>query len=170
MGLEPIFFYIRLLGMNHQLTHNKIESIIAPGVESLGYELLGCEIITHSKSVILRAYIDHPNGIGLEDCTKVSRQINLIPELETAFPSSYHLEVSSPGLDRPLFKFEHYARYVGEKVKLKLRMPINQQQNFTGVLIQADSENIILELSPENQVEIAFSNIEKARLVPVFDF
>jgi ribosome maturation factor RimP len=148
----------------------ELERLLQPGLGALGYELLGCEVHQQRNRTLLRVYIDQEQGITLDDCEKASRQIGAVPELESLFSGPYTLEVSSPGLDRPLFKIEHFQRFIGEKVQLRTHSPIEGQRNFSGVIVSALDKTIVLKISHLKQVELQFEQIEKAKLVPAFDF
>jgi len=130
----------------------------------LGYEFVGLEYKPSSHQSMLRIYIDHENGITVDDCAKVSRQISAVMDVEDPIKNEYTLEVSSPGLDRPLFTAEHYKQFEGGKVKCKLRMPFNGRRNFTGILLEANENNIVLEIDNES-VELFIDDIEKANLI-----
>ena len=145
----------------------QLNKMLSPAVEGLGYEYVGLEYRSGSSSAMLRIYIDNENGINVDDCAKVSRQISAVLDVEDPITSEYTLEVSSPGLDRPLFIAEHYQQYIGEKIKCKLRMPINKRRNFSGKLLEADMNNITLSIDNES-VELSIDDIEKANLVPQF--
>jgi ribosome maturation factor RimP len=142
----------------------KLNNIIAPAVEGLGYEFVGLEYKPSSHQSMLRIFIDHENGINVDDCARVSRQVSAVMDVEDPIKNEYTLEVSSPGLDRPLFTVEHYQRFKGEKIKCKLRMPFNGRRNFTGKLLEADERTITLSIDDES-VELYIDDIEKAHIV-----
>ncbi|PCJ50271.1 MAG: ribosome maturation factor RimP [Gammaproteobacteria bacterium] len=142
----------------------KLNNILAPVVEGLGFEFVGLEYKPSSHQSLLRVFIDHENGINVDDCAAVSRQVSAVMDVEDPIKSEYTLEVSSPGLARPLFIPEHYQRFLGEKIKCKLRMPFNGRRKFTGKLLKADDKNITLSIDNES-VEIFIDDIEKANIV-----
>lgn len=143
----------------------KIESLVAPAVEALGMTLWGCEYIAAGKDSTLRIYIDRPKvGVTVEDCAKVSRQVSAIMDVEDPISSAYMLEISSPGMDRPLFKPEHYTDYVGQTVNVRARSAILGRRKFKGELIEVNQTQIVVEVDRESY-EIPFSNIDKANLV-----
>jgi ribosome maturation factor RimP len=121
-----------------------ISDLLRPTVQTLGLELWGIEHLMRGRSSLLRIYIDSDQGITIEDCERVSRQVSGILDVEDPLPGEYTLEVSSPGLDRPLFSFEQYQRFVGEVVNLRLRAPIDGRRKFKGVLEKAEAEQITL--------------------------
>lgn len=144
----------------------RVQRLLEPTISSLGYELLGVEYLSQGKHSRLRIYIDGPNGIGLEDCTKVSHQASGVLDVEDPIKGQYALEVSSPGLDRPLFKPDHYAAYVGEQVKLRTRLPVNGQRNFTGKITAVEQDVIYIGMENGEELKIACDEIEQANLIP----
>ncbi len=136
-------------------------------MEGLGYECFGIEFISQGKNSVLRIYIDTPDGVTVEDCEKVSRQVSSVLDVEDPIAGHYALEVSSPGLDRPLFKEEHFKRFQGSMVRLKLAAPVLGRRKFTGTLVEKQGELVIVEVDGE-EFEIPFDDIEQARLVPQF--
>ena len=131
--------------------------ITAP-VEALGYELVGIEFI-RGRTSTLRIYID--------DCADVSHQVSAVMDVEDPITVAYNLEVSSPGLDRPLFTAEHYVRFLGEEVTLVLRMAVQNRRKWQGVIKAVDGEMITVTVEGKDEV-FALSNIQKANLVPHF--
>ncbi len=137
--------------------------MLQPAIEALELELWGIEYLTKGRSALLRVYIDNENGVTIDDCEKVSRQISAILDVEDPIAGEYTLEVSSPGLDRPLFTAEQYTAYVGEIINVRLSSPIDGRRKFKGVLNSADPQKIVMTV--DNQpVEILFSQIEKANV------
>ena len=112
-----------------------VVEVIEPVVTGLGYELVGAEFGQAENGMTLRIYIDKPDGILMEDCATVSRQLNAVLDVEDTIKSAYLLEVSSPGVDRPLFKEEHFAVQVGEEVRVRMAEAVNGRRNFKGELI-----------------------------------
>ena len=144
-----------------------LTSLIEPVVNGLGYELLGIEYIAQGRNSVLRIYIDSEQGIQLADCERVSRQVSAVLDVDEPLKGQYVLEVSSPGLDRPLFKAEHYARFVGHRLQVRLRRPQDGQRRFHGVLEGIDEEGILLRDADKGQgIKLAFTEIEKANLEP----
>ena len=142
--------------------------MLAPSVEDLGYELVGIEYVRAGKHSTLRIYIDQEEGILVDDCAAVSRQVSAIMDVEDPITNEYTLEVSSPGMERPLFNAAQYAAFVGEEVKIQLRMPIQNRRRWKGVISNVDGE--IVSISVEGKEErFALSNIQKANIVPKFD-
>lgn len=147
----------------------KVLSLLEPIVDGLGYEFVGAEYLSQGKHSVLRVYIDKPEvGIAVEDCEAVSRQVSSMLDVEDPIPGHYTLEVSSPGMDRPLFNLGHFERFVGHEVKLLLSAPLNNRRKMT-VLLKQVSDGIVYAELEGKAIEIDFENIEKAHLVPVFD-
>jgi len=117
---------------------------------------------------IVRIYIDTPNGITVDDCAKASRQFSAILDVEDPISNRYTLEVSSPGMDRPLAKPEHFQQVIGQDVKIKMITLINGRRRFTGELIEANNQFAVVEVDGE-QTELPYDEMDRARLVPVFD-
>ncbi|MGB5353721.1 MAG: ribosome maturation factor RimP [Woeseia sp.] len=147
------------------MTSEELKRLLEAPIERLGYELSDLEMKLGGRDGVLRVFIDRPEGIGLEDCEVVSRQVSALLDVEDPLPGHYVLEVSSPGLDRRLTKPEHYQRFLGEEVKIKLRFPADGRRNFRGALKAANDENIEVEVDGvAHSLQIAM--IESARLVP----
>jgi ribosome maturation factor RimP len=146
----------------------KLKLLIKQEVELLGYELIGVELIGQGKgSALLRIYIDHADGITLDDCVEVSHQVSGVLDVEDPIKENYRLEVSSPGLDRPLFELAHFERFKGSKVKLKTRIRIDNRYRFTGVLEGVEENQVLIE-EDGNSFRIPFEDIDSARLIPEF--
>lgn len=145
------------------MIQGEIEELIRPSVESMGFELWGCEYLAQGKHSLLRIYIDKADGIGIEDCGQVSRQVSALFDVEDPIPGNYSLEVSSPGIPRPLFRSEQYQRYIGQQVQIKLLKPVAGKRKFVGIIVSADENSVILDVGNEQQ-SFLFSNIVKANL------
>lgn len=141
----------------------EIIKLIEQTVEGLGYEVVDVEMSTRGR--LLTVFIDKDGGIGVEDCAAVSNQLTRVFMVENI--EYDRLEVSSPGLDRPLTKLSHYERFVGEEIQLRVRIPVGNQRNFKGVLNGVDGDVIVLQVGVGEQ-RFAFEDIDKARLVPKF--
>jgi ribosome maturation factor RimP len=158
----------RNAGQVQRVLREKLMQMLEPVIESMGYELVLLEFAPHKGSALLRLYIDATGGITLTDCERVSREVSAIMDVEDPIAGGYRLEVSSPGLDRPLVKKEHYERFIGETVRVQLAVPRAGRRNFLGVLRGLAGEAIELQL-PEGVVELPLADIERARLVPKDD-
>ncbi len=146
-----------------------IWSLIEPIVTGLGYEVVDIEFKPHPKNGLLRVYIDQPRGIQLEDCEVVSRQISAMLDVEDPIPGHFNLEISSPGLDRPLRKMEDFERFAGETVKIKMGMPdLEGRRNFTGKLLGVKDDEVLVEVDGETHY-LAYGGIDRARIVPHFE-
>ena len=156
-----------------------ISNLLPPTVQALGLELLGVEYLPSPGGALLRLYIDIPQDavgdaeaprmVGIEDCESVSREVSAQLDVEDPISSHYTLEVSSPGVDRPLFTPAQFARFIGEQAKVGLKLPQDGRRKLQGRIVAVEGEQVGIELDakPEPQcVSIAFDNIEKARLVP----
>jgi len=143
-----------------------LEVLIRPGVEALGFELVAVELSGRGAGTVLRVYIDSPDGITVDDCADVSGQVSAILDVEDPIPGHYTLEVSSPGLDRPLARPEHFARVVGEKVRVNLAVPReDNRRRLSGPLVAADADGIDVDVDGEIQ-RVRYAEISRARLVP----
>lgn len=150
------------------LTVPHIDELLQPGAQALGYELVAVEMSGGDTSIV-RVYIDTPNGVTVDDCAKASRQFSAILDVEDPISNRYTLEVSSPGLDRPLAKPDHFKQVVGSGVKIKMTTLVNGRRRFTGELVEATDEFAVVEVDGE-QTELPYDEMDRARLVPVYDF
>lgn len=141
-----------------------LKELLSNVVETMGYEFVGCEMHGQGRNTVLRLYIDSKTGVTVDDCSRVSRQVSAMLDVEDPIQGHYTLEVSSPGLDRPLFEIAHYQKVIGSRVKVRLSAPINDRRNFVGVLQRVENDNIYLHLE-EGEVALPFSNIEKAKVI-----
>ncbi|MDN3615050.1 ribosome maturation factor RimP [Vibrio gallaecicus] len=151
-----------MTGLERQLT----EMLEAP-VAASGYELVGLEFIRAGEHSTLRIYIDHENGIFVDDCAEVSHQVGAVLDVEDPISVIYNLEVSSPGLERPLFKAEHYQQFIGHEVSIVLKMAVANRRKWKGDIQSVDGETISI-LAEGNTEEFPLSNISKANLIPKF--
>ena len=142
-----------------------VQAIIEPVVTSLGYELVGAEFLIQGQSGLLRVYIDAEDGIQMKDCTRVSHQLSGVLDVEDVIKGKYQLEVSSPGLDRPLFTAEHFERFQGHKARVKLSVPLEGQRKFKGALKGVKNDQVILEVDGKD-ILLSLNAIDKANLIP----
>ena len=145
----------------------KLYDIITPIVEALDYELVGIEYISQGRNSVLRIYIDKENGISVDDCSAVSHQVSGVLDVEDPIKGMYQLEVSSPGLDRPLFDESHYERYSGQQVKVQLTAPLDGRRKFQGVLLGLKEGKVAVNVDG-NEYLLPFASIDKANLIPEF--
>lgn len=146
----------------------QLTQLISPIVATLGLECLGVEYGQHSSNSLLRIYIDVADRpVTVEDCEVVSREVSALMDVNDPISGHYTLEVSSPGLDRPLFTPAQFVRFVGSAAKLSVSLPISGRKRFQGRILRVEDQSIIID---QDSVEVAIShdNIEKARLVPDF--
>ena len=147
----------------------QLEDLLEPVVTSMGYEFVGLEYISQGRHSILRIYIDSDTGISVDDCADVSHQLSAVLDVEDPISNEYSLEVSSPGLDRPLFKIAHYEQFIGYDVKFRTVRPQldNGQRKFKGTIDSVDGDNIIF-IVEDNTLSVPFTDIDKANLIPKF--
>ncbi|MBO3276695.1 Ribosome maturation factor RimP [compost metagenome] len=146
----------------------QLQALLAPVVEALGYECWGLEYISQGRHSLLRVYIDRPEGILIDDCEAVSRQVSGVLDVEDPISGEYTLEVSSPGMDRPLFTLDQFARYVGEQVKIKLRTPFERRRNFQGILRGVEEQDVVV-LVDNHEYLLPIESIDKANIIPRFE-
>ena len=145
-----------------------LRQLLQPVVEALDCELWGIELQMGGKTKLLRIFIDRDEvGIGIDDCERVSRQASAILDVEDVIAGEYILEVSSPGMDRPLYELDHYARYLGEEISLRLRFPYEGRRNFKGLLKAVEGDEVVVVVT-DNEFLFPVEGIEKANLVPQF--
>jgi ribosome maturation factor RimP len=141
-----------------------INAIIERVTNREGLELVHWETVGPKNNFILRIFIDKPEGVTHSDCEVVSRQVGTLLDVEDLIPHQYVLEVSSPGVDRPLYKRADYTRIAGSKVKVKTFQPINGQRNFRGRLVGIEGDTVKLDSENGGEVEIGFDQIAKANI------
>lgn len=154
----------------------RIETLIAPILGELGLELVDLEFKREGRDWFLRLFIDKAEGVSLEDCVAVSREVSALFEVEDPIEAPYRLEVSSPGLDRPLKKAADYSRYAGQRIKLKTLALCDpdqrghQRKTFTGELLGCDGSLVRLRQTDRRggEIAIALAEIDSARLDPQF--
>ena len=143
----------------------QILALLEPTVEAMGFELWGLEYLSQGKHSLLRVYIDGENGITVDDCAAVSEQVSSVLDVEDPIHGEYTLEVSSPGMDRLLFKLEQYAGYVGEVVELRLRSAFDGRRKFKGVLKGIEGEDVVVQVD-DHEYLLPHSAIDRARIQP----
>jgi ribosome maturation factor RimP len=143
----------------------ELHELLEPTVERLGYELTDLEVRLSGKGGVIRVFVDHPDGIGIEDCEKVSEAVSAILDVEDPVPDKYDLEVSSPGWNRKLTKVIHFQRFEGEIVKVEMRFPVEGRKRFRGKLLSSDDKNIVVEVDGVSHT-LPMATIDTARLVP----
>ncbi|PSF08181.1 ribosome maturation factor RimP [Marinobacter fuscus] len=147
----------------------QLEDILRPVVEGLGYEFWGIEYRSQGQHSMLRVFIDDAeNGIGIDDCEKVSRQISGVMDVEDPIQVEYTLEVSSPGMDRPLFTLAQYQSFVGHQVQIRLRMAFEGRRKFQGLIKGVEGDEVVIVVD-DHEYLLPFDSIEKANIMPVFE-
>jgi ribosome maturation factor RimP len=143
----------------------RLIALIDPLASRLGYELVELEYSAGRAHAVVRLFIDRPEGVGLDDCERMSREVSALLDVEDPIPTAYTLEVSSPGLDRVLRTQAHFGRFVGSRVLVELKAPRDGRRRYTGTLLSVDESGVTLEVD-QTQVEVPFAEIGKARLAP----
>jgi ribosome maturation factor RimP len=138
--------------------------LLHPVITAMGYELWGIEQLPDGKATLLRVYIEHESGITLEDCTAVSRQVAGVLDVEDPITGAYRLEISSPGLDRPLFSLEHFSRFIGEQARVYLRQKLENRKRISGHITHLEEDIVTIE-SDGKEYKISAGLIEKANLL-----
>lgn len=141
-----------------------ISGLIEPTVNALGLELWGIEHVSQGKFSTLRIYIESDAGITVDDCEKVSRQVSAILDVEDPISGEYTLEVSSPGLDRPLFSLEQFESFAGSEVSVRLRSPLDGRRKFKGIITQVSEGAVCIEVDGET-FSLPHAEVEKANIV-----
>lgn len=154
--------------MNREI-EEKVEKIIEPYIKEMGVELYGVKFFSTPAGRVLRVYIDRQGGVDLETCEKVSVRVSPLLDLEDPIPYSYYLEVSSPGVERPLFKREHFYRYQGKRIFLKTFEPVEDRRSVSGEIKEAQPGFFVINCD-EKEYKIEYTNVQKANLVVEIKF
>ncbi|MDG2953346.1 ribosome maturation factor RimP [Bisgaard Taxon 10/6] len=144
-----------------------LQDMLQGSVEDLGFELWGIECQRAGRFMTVRLFIDKEGGVSVDDCADVSRQVSAILDVEDPIADKYNLEVSSPGLDRPLFTLSQYERFIGEDIALHLRIPMSDRRKWQGKLEKIENDMVTLIVDGQPQVFV-FGNIQKANIIPKF--
>ncbi|CDH47623.1 YhbC-like protein (fragment) (modular protein) [Candidatus Contendobacter odensis Run_B_J11] len=158
------FFIFAMIKMRQDL--QTLSRRLATVVESMGYELVGVEFHPHRTNALLRVYIDSPSGITLGDCQRVSHQLSGLLEVEDPIEGQYNLEISSPGLERPLFEAQHFVRFAGSEVRIQLRELLDGRRKLIGRLLGMHDDDVMIIDNEGREWRVPLERIEKARLVP----
>jgi len=150
------------------MSSKRLVALLQPLVESLDYEFVGLEYLDNPKQSVLRIYIDAEEGVGLEDCEAVSREVAALLDVEDPIRGHYNLEISSPGVERPLFTPEQFERFSGHEARVSLFAPEDGRRKFRGTILGLDDDRLRLQVDGD-EVSLAMNNIAKARLVPDWD-
>ncbi len=149
-------------------TEKQIEELLRTIVEGLGCEIWGVEYLSQGSHSKLRLYIDSADGVSIDDCEKVSRQVSDVLDVENLFTKGYTLEVSSPGMDRILFNAQQYESNVGAMVDVRLNFPFEGKKRVVGLLAGVENAEAIIQVDGEEYV-LPLDNVQRARIVPQFD-
>lgn len=148
---------------------SELDTLLSETIAALGFDYVGCEYHPQARGASLRIFVEKRDGhITIDECADVSRQVNAVLAVEDTIAGDYTLEVSSPGLERQLFRAEHYIRFIGEKARVRLYHPRNGQRNFIGIIEAADQQTLTLNVAGQ-PVELAIADIDKSRLIAEFD-
>lgn len=145
----------------------KLQDLLQGSVEDLGCELWGIECQRAGRFLTMRLYIDKEGGVTVDDCADVSRQVSAILDVEDPIADKYNLEVSSPGLDRPLFTLSQFERFVGEEIAVHLRIPVQDRRKWQGKLEKIENDMLTLIVDGQPQV-LVFGNVQKANVIAKF--
>ena len=144
-----------------------LQEMLQGAVEDLGCELWGIECQRTGRFMTVRLFIDKEGGVTVDDCADVSRQVSAILDVEDPIADKYNLEVSSPGLDRPLFTLQQFERYIGQDIIVHLRIPVMERRKWQGKLERIENDMVTLIVDGQEQV-LVFGNIQKANVVAKF--
>lgn len=150
--------------MERKETEDKVKEIIDPVIRDMGITLDYLELSQMRKRFLLRVFVEKEGGVTLDDCERVSREIEAALDVEDPIPYSYTLEVSSPGLDRPLRNPEDFKRFTGEMARVTTSRPFENQTFFIGQIIEAGDDSVVLLLPKDKKVSIPHKDISRARL------
>ena len=154
-----------------------LSRLIRPAIEAMGFEFVGLEYLSNPKNRLVRIYIDRePEGISVDNCADVSHEVSGLLDVEDPISGHYSLEVSSPGVERPLFEPGHYQQFIGERAKVHLFAPIDtgsdegrdKRRKLTGRIVDADDERVVMDVDGD-QVAVSFNDIRRANLKPDMD-
>ena len=165
MGISPFFIPDRKYMNNKE---QELETLLSPTVESLGCQIWGIEYKPQGRYTTLRIFIEHAEGISVEQCSEVSQEVSALLDVENQIKSAYTLEVSSPGMDRLLFKGEHYPSNVGQTVDVRLNFPFEGRRNFVGQIVGFKDDEVVMQI---DDMEFCFpvENVQRARVMPQYD-
>lgn len=147
----------------------RLNGLLAPCVESMGYELADLELRREHRGQVLRLFIDQESGVALDDCERVSGQVSALLDVEDPIQGNYSLEVSSPGLDRKLAKPQHFDRFAGRRVRVRTHSGVEGRRNFSGTLRARRGDIVVLDQNDGGgEIELRMDDIKVARLAPEF--
>lgn len=170
VGFVPLLLFLG--GVDENVLSAKEQQLLdalSPTAEAQGIEIVTVDIVGSKKAPTIRVYIDCEGGVGFDELASAQEWINALMDEIDPFPGAYTLEVSSPGIDRPLRTKQHFQRFAGEKVALVLSAPVNSRAKYTGQLVGVEGENIVLD-EDGARTEIPFQFIKKAHVIATIDF
>ena len=167
-GLFGPLFFLEFSVTGTSDIAKKLEELCEPAIFTLGLELVQLQYRREAEGWVVRLLVDRPGGVTVEECGELSRQVSSVLDVEDPIPHQYRLEVSSPGLDRPLCKREHFARFIGTAINLHTREPVNGRRNFRGVLRGLQDDWVLIEVD-KTVYELPFAAVEKANVVPTIE-
>ena len=150
------------------MLRDRLQELLEPVITDLGYELVLLDFAPQTGSAQLRLFIDAEDGVTLDDCARVSREVAATMDVHDPISTPYQLEVSSPGFDRPLTKPEHFERFQGFDARIQLLAPVNGRKRYSGTIAASGDESVTL-TTELGDVELLYATIERARLIPDFD-
>ncbi len=154
--------------VNGSLIRNQVFDIASPVIEDIGFELIDVEYLSMNGRWVLRLYLDREGGITIDDCVSVSRELGDLLDIKDIINHEYVLEVSSPGLNRPLKRDRDFVKFIGKKIKCKMMRPLDGRKNFSGCLKDFKENTVFLE-TESGLFELPLCDIEKTNLVYEFD-
>tara|TARA_B100001540_G_C15752816_1_gene617822 strand:+ start:33 stop:548 length:516 start_codon:yes stop_codon:yes gene_type:complete len=148
---------------------DKIKELIEPTVEALGFELVRVAFLTSGgarQTMVLQIMAERPDGtMHVDDCARLSRELSVLLDVEDPIPSEYLLEVSSPGVDRPLVRLKDFERFAGYEVKIETAAPVDGRRRFKGLLKGVDGQEVIIDVEDGGECRIFHDDIQKSKLV-----
>jgi ribosome maturation factor RimP len=148
--------------------HAALHALIEPVVAAMGFELWGVDHLSQGKNSRLVIYIERESGVSVEDCADISRQVSAVMDVEDPIAGEYRLEVSSPGMARPLYSLDQFTRFQGHHVALKLRTAFDGRRKYQGLLVGVEGDEVLLQLDGEEYC-FPIESIDAAHIVPQFD-
>lgn len=148
--------------------HAALHALIEPVVAAMGFELWGIDHLSQGKNSRLVIYIERESGVSVEDCADISRQVSAVLDVEDPIAGEYRLEVSSPGMARPLYSLDQFTRFQGHHVALKLRTAFDGRRKYQGLLVGVEGDEVLLQLDGEEYC-FPIESIDSAHIVPQFD-
>ena len=148
--------------------HAALHALIEPVVAAMGFELWGIDHLSQGKNSRLVIYIERESGVSVEDCADISRQVSAVMDVEDPIAGEYRLEVSSPGMARPLYSLDQFTRFQGHHVALKLRTAFDGRRKYQGLLVGVEGDEVLLQLDGEEYC-FPIESIDSAHIVPQFD-